>query len=169
MGNDDRQEKTEVMKERLIKISYFALIALAVFLFGKILLPVLVPFIIAYLLALLLNRPVSYLKRKIHCPRPLSSALLLILGIAALSGILGLLGTLIVSWIESAFSSLPDIIIHGILPWLDRSANDLETWFATIDPDIADNIDTAVNNVMRVLAGGVQTLSSNVLHGSALQ
>lgn len=163
MEEKEKEEKTEVMRVRLIKFSYYALIALGIFLFGKILLPVLVPFIIAYLMALALNRPVTYLKNKIRCPRPLSSALLLILIIAALSGVLGLVGTLVVSWIESAFSFLPDIFIHGILPWLDKSANDLENWFATIDPDIAATIDTAVNNTMKVLASGVEKLSSVVL------
>ena len=163
MEKEDSTEKTEVMRKRLIKVSYFAMIALGIFLFGKILLPVLVPFIIAYLLALALNRPVTYLKDKIRCPRPLSSALLLLLVIAALSAVIGLVGTLVVSWIESAFSFLPDIFIHGILPWLDKSANDLEAWFATIDPDIAATIDTAVNNTMKVLASGVEMLSSVVL------
>ena len=163
MALEENKDKTEVMKKRLIKLSYFALIALGVFLFGKILLPVLVPFIIAYLLAVMLNRPVTYLKKKIHCPRPLSSALLLILMIAALSGILGLIGTLVVSWIESAFSFLPDLFINSILPWFDRSADELELWFAGIDPDMAATIDTAMDNTLTVLASGVQKLSAGVL------
>ena len=163
MAPEEKKDNTDVMKKRLIKLSYFALIALGIFLFGKILLPVLVPFIIAYLLALLLNRPVTYLKKKIHCPRPLSSALLLILLIAALSGILGLIGTLVVSWIESAFSFLPDLVVNSILPWFDKSTNELEVWFAGIDPEISANIDNAMNNVMSVLASGVEKLSTVVI------
>ena len=163
METREGSDNTEVLKRRLIKISYFALIAIGVFLFGKILLPVLVPFIIAYLLALALNKPVTYLKKKINCPRPLSSALLLILVILLLSGILGLVGTLIVSWIESAFSFLPEVVVNNILPWLERSVDDLERWVTGIDPEIASTIDTAVDNVTGVLASGVEKLSASVL------
>ena len=163
METEEKKDNIEVMKRRLIRIGYFSIIALGIFLFGKILLPVLIPFILAYLMALALNRPVTYLKRKLNCPRPLSSALLLILIIASLSGILGLIGTLVVSWIESAFSFLPDLFIHSILPWLDRSANEFEVWFTGIDPDIAATIDNAVNNTLKVLASGVQTISAGVL------
>lgn len=75
----------------LLKLLYFSLAALGLWLFLTVLLPWLLPFLLALALSWLLERPVAFLMRRLHLKRALAAAACTLLLILLLCGALGLL------------------------------------------------------------------------------
>jgi sporulation integral membrane protein YtvI len=128
--------------------------------------PLLYPFFIALLIALMINRPVSFLSEKARIPRWLSVAVVLLLLIAISAGIVTLIIAKTVSELGDLIALLPGIfkeatalLEHTISrEFLTGLYNQLSFFFEQLDPDFQERIDNTIGNAIATVTQNGQEL-----------
>ncbi|WP_035287231.1 sporulation integral membrane protein YtvI [Brevibacillus massiliensis] len=158
---------------QIIRFNWVVLLIVAGIVILRYATPLLFPFIISLLIALLMNRPVTYLTRNAKIPRWLSVCLVLLLGVAVLGGLLTLIITKTVGELGVLISKMPTFIseltsqIQNIISndFIVGLQNRLQFFFTQLDQNyqeaVSDKINAAVSSVS--LAG--QNLVLQVLGG----
>ena len=154
--------RVERQRAAVIRILYWTLILGLCFLGVRYLLPTLLPFLLAYLIAWALNRPMIWLRKKAHIPRPVSAVALVILFTSAASGLLVLLGTGLVAGVKSVAKIFPALFNQGILPGLEYFFASLERMVANISPEIGSKLASSMDNVFGLISEGVVQLCGSV-------
>jgi predicted PurR-regulated permease PerM len=167
------RDDSEVPKELRIAAAYaWRLIILAVALAGFVYLlgrlsHVVIPLAIALLLAALLSPMATFLRDRANFPPSLASGLVLVFGLAAVSGIL----TLVVAQIVDKFDALYDNASAGatrVRDWLedgplDLSTEQLDNAINTAEKWITDNQGRFVSGAQTTATATIEALASFVL------
>ncbi|MCX2948872.1 AI-2E family transporter [Lentzea sp. NEAU-D7] len=129
---------------------------------------VLLPCAVALLLAALLHPVVHWLQR-LHVPRWLATALVLLAGVAVIGGILAFAVNAIVSGLtdlqatlQSSLSSLRHWLVHGPLNLsqrqIEEGIDNLTAWLRERSDQLASSVTATASALMRFLAGTVLAL-----------
>jgi predicted PurR-regulated permease PerM len=167
------RDDSEVPKELRIAAAYaWRLIILAAALAGFVYLlgrlsHVVIPLAIALLLAALLAPMATFLRVRANFPPSLATAVVLVVGLAAVSGIL----TLVVAQIVDKFDALYDNASAGALrvrDWLrdgplDLSTEQLENAINTAEKWVTDNQGRFVSGAQTTATATIEALASFVL------
>ncbi len=146
----------------LLRIIRFAWICLLLYLAYRFILfatPLLYPFIISLVIALIINRPVTYLSEKTKMPRWLSVTLALLLLLAISAGAITLVITETVVEIGELITRLP-MFMEELSDYLHRTITQdvliglyaqVQFFYEQLDPDfqkkIYDNVGKGVNSI----------------------
>ncbi|MFM1654254.1 sporulation integral membrane protein YtvI [Brevibacillus sp. B_LB10_24] len=144
---------------QIIRFNWVVLLIVAGIFILRYATPLLFPFIISLLIALIMNRPVTYLTKNAKIPRWLSVCLVLLLGIAVLGGLLTLIITKTVGELGMLISKMPTFIgeltsqIQYIISndFIVGLQNRLQFFFTQLDQSyqeaVTDRINAAVSSV----------------------
>ncbi len=148
--------KVDQKKDFLITIVYWAMIAVAVYLACRYLLPVLVPFIIGILIAFL----VVWISRKLRCTHRLLRIGLTLIIYGIIGTLIGLIAAKGVSAVSDAVQLLPSTYEKKILPFANLCYEWLLNWIEQMDPTLVSTLETLLGNLMAALTGLVSSLSA---------
>lgn len=128
------------------KAGLWLLSALVIMLTAKLIIPLFWPFISAFLLALMLDRPIEWLRKKFHMKRGFASALTVTLFLSVLLGAAVLVLSGLVSAAGEYLSRMPEHIGRITLP----------------SPDISGSIDRIAAALPRELADIFRSMAENI-------
>ena len=144
----------------LIRAGYGALIVLGIIGSIKYLLPVLWPFAVALVLAGILNRPVTWLRQKLHLPRGISAAGLTLGLFILFVGALAYGGTGIFVGIENLLKKFPETFNLYLLPLVEQMFQWLENGIYSLNLEIGAALSAVNDTVFSYLSAGVLRLCS---------
>lgn len=160
--------QTQKKRDFLITVAYWAVIAAAVYVAFKFLLPVSVPFIIGVLVALLVVK----LSRLLRCTNKLlrSFLTLLIYGLlATLVTLLAIKGVDLVSdliqWISVVYSTKLLPMVEVVHEWLARTVKMLDPTLMSILDSVSQGIISGLEALVSKLSGVAVNLVSGVAKG----
>lgn len=153
-GNREQQQKSFI-----IKICYWAIIALLAYFFVKYLLPVWVPFVIGAILAGILNRPINFISTKTKIKRPYVCIVIVILLFGVLAMLFGMLGAQVVQTVRDFAFALPSLLTDTVQPMLNDLINVIQAFAVehSITIDDLSFLSQAVNK-------GISAASSALLN-----
>jgi sporulation integral membrane protein YtvI len=145
-------------KNFIINTAYFALIVLIYYVTVKYVVNGLIPFFLAGLVAVMLNRPINNLAKKLRIPRKGAAALILILFYVIVAGVLTLI-ILRIAWsVLDWFGNLPQLYSSYIEP-LVRRAIDFYNEHAINAAGRAGITQTMISDLLRNLSSIVSSIS----------
>lgn len=162
--------------ERLFQIIRFLWVCLLVYgaywiiVFGT---PLLYPFLIALIIALLINRPVTFMSTKFRFPRWLSVLLALLILVLLVAGIATVIITQTVSEINDLSKMLPGFVAE-LGTYLQRTISQdflmglydqIQWMYAHLDPESKDKIDSTVQSGITSITHTGQELVIRFLNG----
>lgn len=166
-----REDQTERRRAFIINLLYYAAIVLIVYISFKYVISWLTPFIIGFLVAALINPAIKRLEKRIRIGRKAVSAIVLVLGFAALVSILTLVLIQAITILKNLFTQLPKFAEEQILPSLsqiDLKLDSLVTlpaeWQEQVQA-IQDSITTSLVNAIGSLSSSGLTLITNISKG----
>ncbi len=143
----------------IISLAYLVCLVAIFYLFFKYAFWLLSPFLIAILAAILLQRPVNYLNRRIRVKRGILSAVLVLLVLAAVAAVLGLVVSKLVGEIREFFTYIVDQLKRGNVLVAQVTA-----WTSEKLGFLPDSILTSLNDklaeIIRAVASIVSTESA---------
>jgi len=148
--------KVQKKKDFLITVSYWAVIAAAVYLAFAYLLPITVPLIIGIFIASF----VVWLSKKLHCTHRLLRIGLTIIIYGVIGTLIGLLAAKGISTVSAAVQLLPTTYEQKILPFANLCYEWFINWVEMLDPSLGSTMETLLNNLLSTLTGLVSSLSS---------
>ncbi len=154
------ENKIKRQKAAVIKFLYWLMIFGCGFFFIKYLLSPLTPFILAYIISWLLDKPISFVYRKLRLSRGVVAAVFIIFFAFFGGGIIILLGIFAVNNIRSVISVLPDIIQNGVLPFLNEFLDGIEGLISTFDPQGGEVLQSIMSTVFQGINEGTIHLCS---------
>lgn len=140
----------------IISLVYIVCLVAIFYLFFKYAFWLLSPFLIAILAAILLQRPVNYLNRRIHVKRGIVSAVLVLLVVAALAAVLGLVVSKLVGEIREFFSYIVDQLKRG-----DVLVGQITAWTSDKLGFLPDSIMTSLNDKLGEIIRAVASIVSS--------
>ena len=160
--------QTQSKRDFLITVTYWAVIAAAVYLAFEYLLPISVPFIIGFLVALLVVK----LSRLLHCTNKVLRSLLTLL-------IYGLLGTLVallaikgvdlvsdlIKWISEIYEAKLLPLVGAIYNWLAGTVNMLDPTLLSVLDSMSQGIISGLESIVSSLSGFAVNLVSGIATG----
>lgn len=165
---EDRKIKRALRVENrrafLINFAFFALIIALGYIGLKYLFWPLFPFMTAIVFAMLFQRPVQFVSKKLKIGRGLPSVLLVVLVLVLVLGVLVLLGALLVSQMRSLLDSLGERF--GTLPQMLESLKNAINSALTFLPDsLEGRVSGSINGFFDGLINGTSTIDWSVLSG----
>ena len=145
------ENKLKRQKAAVIKFWYWFIILGCGFFSVKYVLPPLAPFMLAYFISWLLDKPISFIHKKLRLPRGVVASVFIILFAFLSGGLLTLLGISAVNNIRSIISVFPDIIQNGVIPFLNEFSDGIESLVSVFDPqggEVLQNIMAAVFKII---------------------
>lgn len=142
----------------LIITFYIALAALISYFFFKYLFVGLLPFLLGWIFANLMQRPMNYLKTKVHIPRRVSMIVIVLLALSILSFLIFLIINRVLVELDQIYNRITYYTNHlpemtdNISKWIDKvfadvpfvnSNNIMENFISNIDQTIFSLISTA--------------------------
>jgi sporulation integral membrane protein YtvI len=129
---------------------------LCIFLLPK-LLHFFLPFVIGWIIAMIANPLVRFLEKRVKMHRKHSSAIILILVIAAIIGVLALLITLLIREIRGLMEDLPNIIA-----FIKEQLNDFNVSLKQMTRGLPPSIQKLIDNAITTIGGYASNLSENI-------
>lgn len=152
-------------KEILIKIGYFILWVLGIYIFFKYVLGLVAPFIIAWMLASLLNPFVTWANKQFKVSRGIGTILSMVTILSAFLGIVGLLIQQLWTQIK-AFSNAFPIYQEQIMKFVDQLENKLASIAVVIPlPDTFSTLDGVTKELLDYIGksfGSIVSYASGV-------
>lgn len=158
-----QQEQLERQRAAVIRMLYWGLLLLGVFLGVKLLLPVVMPFILAYGLAWALDRPIRTLTVGMHLPKGISTMLCVLLAAIFSGGLLLLLGAGIAAGLRSLSGTAAAFLNEELLPTASCCLEQLEELVERIAPTFGTAVENGTQALLGVLRDSVLHLSGGVL------
>lgn len=124
---------------------------------GLYLFSLLSPFIFGYIFAKLINPIADRLQRRLKFPRGVSTVLLIFITLAALGGIIGVLGYKLVNEIKNLYYDWP-MIAAGI----DSAWKSLSSQWSTMFIDLPDSVQNAANDLKNSISSQAGNFMSNM-------
>lgn len=154
---------TEKRKAFLVNFAYFGVILLLAFLALRYALPLLMPFAIAFAIAYILKKPIHLLKKALHLPDKFSAILTVILFYAVTSALLTLLSVKAVSGIASLIGNLPALYETYAQPYFMEILLNIETVLVGMEPSLATVFDDVGRQMLQSLGQLISSLSVRVM------
>lgn len=147
----------------LINLSYYAGIAILLYLVVQYLLPVLLPFLLAFAAAMILRGAAGRIYKKVPIQmKYLTIGLTLAFYILLLAGIL-FAGSRLIPLAGDFASNLPEIYRTDIQPFIEELSERLEDLISMAGPSAADIWESGIASVTQNMEQTVSTLSMNVV------
>lgn len=141
----------EKKKTFIVNVLFYSMIILIAWAVCKYILPVLIPFIIAFVIASLLQVPVRKIGIREGRIKRLISMLLVVVFYGLFFTIIVVLGVQIADAVSGLLASAPSFYMDELAPALRGLTDNIENLFASIDPNIADEVvsifQDVVNNI----------------------
>lgn len=145
----------------IVNIAYWALIGLLVFGAFRYLFGLLWPFLLAFAFSWLLRPAIRWMTLRWHWRYNLAALVCLLLFFAVLCGVLGLLGSRLVTSGLDLLASLPELYRNTVEPNLRRALARLERFATELNPQLYSAVDAALPDVIASLSSAVSRLSVN--------
>lgn len=164
-----QQSKIEKQKNILIQVLYWGMIVGALLMVWKVLFPVLMPFIIGFVVAAILNKPVTWMTKKLKINHKFTASVCVLV-------LMFLLGSLIffgvssaISGLQSFVSFLPTLFHDFVIPSLEEVLIRLNELFesnhipwieiiTTNSQIIIDSINKTVNSISNGILSSLATM-----------
>lgn len=160
---NDVNERLNSQKKFIIRFIYWAIIVGCALLFAKYILPVLVPFIIAFIIAAVLNKPISYLSKKLSVHRSAVAILVVVLFFCIAGGLFIWGVTALLSSAGQVFSHLPNTFEEVISPLLQDLFLKIEAIFDNADPAFTEMLEANGMALLQGLSNGIFKISNSII------
>lgn len=159
--NDDMpaNDREQQQKSFIIRICYWAIIALLIYLLIKYCLPVWVPFVIGAIIAAILNRPINFISDKTKIKRPYVCVVIIVLFFGVIAFLFALLGAQVAQAVRSFAVSLPSLLTDTAQPMLNTAIDAIQNFAAEHSITIDD-----LSFLSQALNKGVSAASSALLN-----
>ena len=155
--NDSREDKRKLYCKITVNLLYtLAVVLLIIFLLPKVLV-FFMPFIIAWIIACIANPLVLFLEKKLKIPRKHSSAMIIVLVLAAIIGIIYGVLALLFYETKDLVNNLPDLYadlqiqLNSSLADLHRRFDfipkNIQSLFDTLESTLASSTDKIIHNI----------------------
>lgn len=151
----DQEEKIKQQKNFLIKVAYWSVWGIGVFLLIKLVGAVLLPFLFAFLVAWGLCTPVDFVANRMHVKRKLAATVLVLLFYAGVGLLLYILGSRIVTLVQDIFNELSAFFSGTLFPMLEQFfawTDSMFTGKGSKQPGVEDSA-VVMERAGRVLSG----------------
>lgn len=156
-------ERDEKKKHFIINVVYYAIIAVAVIVACKYILPVLTPFIAAFLIAALIQIPANKIGRGNKVRKKTTSVVCCILIYALIFGMVILLGIMVMEGAGNILTAAPEFYNETVVPLLGEISDRLETVTASVDISISQKIEEFFSELSQNMGESVTKLSVNLV------
>ena len=153
----------EAKKKFIVNVLFYGIILSIVLLLGKYVVPIMTPFIVALIVSALIHWITKRMKLKKESLRRLVSIvlcamvyLLVFLGVVFLSA-------KVVSVVVDVLKRIPQLFTAYVLPWLEQSADNLETAVTPYDSMLATWIDGMAADLLKSLTQFVTSFSGRAV------
>lgn len=153
----------EKYRDFLLRFAFWAAIVIIVVAFFKYLLGPLAPFLIALAVAALVQPFARKIASKIKTNKKIVSLLLVLLCYILLAGLIVLIVAGIVSVIVDWANTLPDFFTDSMQPALVEFGDKVIRLLSRFDPDINQNIEAAIPDIISKVGGSVMDFSMTVV------
>ena len=153
----------EKYRDFLLRFAFWAAIVIIVVAFFRYLLGPLAPFLIALAVAALVQPLARKIASKIKTNKKIVSLLLVLLCYILLAGLIVLIVAGIVSVIIDWANTLPDFFTDSMQPALIEFGDKVIRLLSRFDPDINQNIEAAIPDIISKLGGSVMDFSVTVV------
>lgn len=153
----------EKKKKFIVDIIFYGLIALLVWAASKFVLPVLIPFIIAFVIASLIRVPVKRLYGNSEKKNKLISIIACVIFYVIIFSVLAGAGVKLYETISEFLFSVPAIYQNDIVPALNMVLDLVEQTLASMDVQIATEIDNLSREYVNNIGEHIKTLSVNAI------
>ncbi|MFR8012596.1 MAG: sporulation integral membrane protein YtvI [Clostridia bacterium] len=165
---EDYKTKGSLRVERrrafLINFVFFALIIAIGYVVLKFLFWPLFPFLMAFVFAMVFQRPVHFVERKLKIGRGFPSVLLVLLILTVVLGVLTLLGALLVNQTRALFESLGERFV-SLPQMLESLKATLGSALAFLPDSIEGTVVQSINRFLDGLIGGTASFDWSILAG----
>ncbi len=165
---EDYKTKGSLRVERrrafLINFVFFALIVAIGYVVLKFLFWPLFPFLMAFVFAMVFQRPVHFVERKLKIGRGFPSVLLVLLILTVVLGVLTLLGALLVNQTRALFESLGERFV-SLPQMLESLKATLGSALAFLPDSIEGTVVQSINRFLDGLIGGTASFDWSILAG----
>ncbi|MBQ7776651.1 MAG: sporulation integral membrane protein YtvI [Lachnospiraceae bacterium] len=153
----------EKKKKFIIDIIFYGLILLLIWFACKFVLPVLIPFIIAFCISCLIRIPVKKLYGASELRNKIISIVTCITFYVIVFSIVAVAGVKIYHTISDFLFSIPTIYKNDIVPALNMVLELVEKTLASMDVEIANEIDALFNTYLDNIGEYIKTFSVNAI------
>ena len=147
----------------IVNTIFYGLILLAIWAACKFVLPVLIPFIIAFVIASLIRIPCKKLYGVSEVRNKIISVVTCIVFYGIVFSILAILGINLYQTISDFLFSIPTLYQNEIVPALNTVMDLLEQTLASMDTQIAAEIDNLFQNTLNNIGEYIKTFSVNAI------
>ena len=153
----------EKMRDRLVRILYWAVFLAAAVLLCRFVLPRIAPFIVALLMALVAKPAVRFLREKVRIGRTAAGILPVILLYLLLAFLIGFLGVRLFDYLKDLATGLPGFYRNSFLPAATRLFDGLRHLTERFDPDSADTLGSIIDMASAQLENTVVSFAGKLL------
>ena len=153
----------ETQKRFLIRIGFWAVVALLVIIALKYVLPFLLPFVVAFLIAALLNRPTEALAERLKWKRVVPAIVMTLLFYVAAAALFSLLGIRVFTFVWETVRALPQLYRNTLEPALETLFGDLEIYMDELDPTVVMALTDTMNSALGSLGSFVTNASVRII------
>ena len=153
----------EKMRDRLVRILYWAVFLAAAVLLCRFVLPRIAPFIVALLMALAAKPAVRFLREKVRIGRTAAGILPVILLYLLLAFLIGFLGVRLFDYLKDLATGLPGFYRNSFLPAATRLFDGLRHLTERFDPDSADTLGSIIDMASAQLENTVVSFAGKLL------
>ncbi len=158
-----RDADAEKMRDRLVRILYWAVFLAAAVLVCRFVLPRIAPFIIALLMALAAKPAVRFLREKVRIGRTAAGILPVVLLYLLLAFLIGFLGVRLFDYLKDLATGLPGFYRNSFLPAATRLFDGLRHLTERFDPDSADTLGSIIDMASAQLENTVVSFAGKLL------
>lgn len=154
----------------IINCTYFAIIAVLIFVIVKYAVPLLMPFILAFLVACLLQRPIKFLNRTLRLKKKLCALIVALLFFVCLAAFIWWGGGELVTRTHGLIINLPNFYSDTIAPMVVDIFGKLETlklWNELNLMDVLQNLETQMMDALASMATKISTKAISAVTGVA--
>ncbi len=153
----------EKKRQYIINVIFYGLIILVIWAACKYVLPVLVPFIIAFVISSLIRVFVKKLYGASEIKNKIISIVACIIFYVIIFSLLAVLGVNLYNTLSEFLFSIPEIYQQQIVPALNTVMDLVEQTLASMDPQIAAEIDSIFSEYVNNIGEYIKTFSVNAI------
>lgn len=160
---EERRLLMEAKKKFIVNVLFYGIIALIVLVLCKYVLPIMTPFVIALVVSAAIHSLTKRMKLKKESIRRLVAVALCAVVYAVVFLGVVFLSAKVVSAVVDVLKRIPQMFTVYILPWLEDSANTLETAVTPYDISMASWIDSIASDMLKSLTQFVTSFSAKAV------
>lgn len=153
----------EAKKKFIVNVLFYGIIILIVLLVCQYILPIMTPFVIAFCVSAMINALTKRMKLHKESLRRLVAVAMCVLLYLVVFVAIALISAKVVSAVADVLVKIPQFFSTYIVPWLESSANDLETAVTPYDTMLATWIDNIASDLLKNLSQFVTSVSGKAL------